>query len=506
VLDERHHVIDAIIYSALGFLAAAIIGLMVLPAIGRRADRLARRRAEAAFPLSLDQVAAERDHLRAELALRERAFERRTEEAETIRAAALGQAGARDVANAALERDLAARREDIARLEDALSTMTADRDRLAGELAEEIKTHQETTTTLEDARAEVARLEGILHERQEEIGGLIRQREQLQQDLAGLGAVKAGLERDLAAGTKDLGAMTKEKVRLARDLADLQTSHAALGEAKQALDAAHAKRGQELELARADIARLSAQLRERQVEITGLNKNREQLEKAQAESAAIRASLDMRLEGVSASLDSLTAEGQRLKSALAGAEAAIVAAAKDKVSLEKAFMARGQEVDSERRLALENAGARDQARLELAEARRREADTARRLQDTMRTLDRLQIGLQRDQKSLGGKLSQAQEKAAVEMAARRESDAAIVDLRGERARLKQEVAALKHQLASVEAGTKAEQEALRQEITAAAVALLGKRSAARKVPPPRTRPRQRPPEPGQSSADEHEAG
>ena len=54
---------------ALGFLAASLCGLLLLPALNARAARLERRRAEARLPLSPAEIAAERDFLRAQFAL-----------------------------------------------------------------------------------------------------------------------------------------------------------------------------------------------------------------------------------------------------------------------------------------------------------------------------------------------------------------------------------------------------------------------------------------------------
>jgi septal ring factor EnvC (AmiA/AmiB activator) len=63
------------------------------------------------------------------------------------------------------------------------------------------------------------------------------------------------------------------------------------------------------------------------------------------------------------------------------------------------------------------------------------------------------------------------------VAAKREADQAVAELRAERARLKQELAGMKRQLAAIEASLKGEQAALRREITQAAEALLAARQA-----------------------------
>ncbi len=82
---------------ALGFLCAALLALAAVPALSRRADRLARKRAEAAFPLSLAEIAADRDHLRAELAVKMRSAEQEAEKGFAARAGAMQEIGRRDM-------------------------------------------------------------------------------------------------------------------------------------------------------------------------------------------------------------------------------------------------------------------------------------------------------------------------------------------------------------------------------------------------------------------------
>ena len=73
-------VIESLMFAALGFLAASLCALLVLPALNARAERLTRRRLEALYPMSIVELTAEKDHLRAEFAVRERQLERRVEE------------------------------------------------------------------------------------------------------------------------------------------------------------------------------------------------------------------------------------------------------------------------------------------------------------------------------------------------------------------------------------------------------------------------------------------
>jgi len=99
---------------ALGFLAASLCGLLLLPALNARAARLERRRAEARLPLSPAEIAAERDFLRAQFAVQQRRLERRVETVESKRQADMAAIGAGTMRVAALARDVAARDAEIA--------------------------------------------------------------------------------------------------------------------------------------------------------------------------------------------------------------------------------------------------------------------------------------------------------------------------------------------------------------------------------------------------------
>lgn len=101
---------------ALGFLAASLLGLLVLPAVNARAARLARRRAEARLPLSPSEIAAERDFLRAQLAVRERRLERAVEAVKAQRHADMVAIGNGTMKIASLSRDIEARDAQLAQV------------------------------------------------------------------------------------------------------------------------------------------------------------------------------------------------------------------------------------------------------------------------------------------------------------------------------------------------------------------------------------------------------
>jgi len=81
---------------ALGFLVAALFGLLFLPAVQRRAARLAGRRLEMLLPLSMEEIVAERDQLRAEFAVERRRIEQKLEAAGDAQAQHMGEIGRQD--------------------------------------------------------------------------------------------------------------------------------------------------------------------------------------------------------------------------------------------------------------------------------------------------------------------------------------------------------------------------------------------------------------------------
>ena len=67
--------IEPIMYLAIGFLISMLCGLMIVPLVHNRAVRLTTRRLEAATPLSMAEIQADKDQLRAEFAMSARRLE-----------------------------------------------------------------------------------------------------------------------------------------------------------------------------------------------------------------------------------------------------------------------------------------------------------------------------------------------------------------------------------------------------------------------------------------------
>jgi chromosome segregation ATPase len=172
-------VIEAVMIFALGFLAASLCGLLLLPALNARAARLARRRAEARLPLSPAEIAAERDFLRAQFAVQQRRLERRVETAEAKRQADMAAIGAGTMRVAALTRDVAARESDIA---------------LAQAKTRELET--ELAVAREDGTASLATLQALEEAHADLLDSLLAMRQGARAPDVGADAATLAAERD----------------------------------------------------------------------------------------------------------------------------------------------------------------------------------------------------------------------------------------------------------------------------------------------------------------------
>ena len=72
--------IESVMYFGIGFLVATLLGLFFIPPVHNRAVRLTTKRLEASTPLSMIEIRADKDRLRAEFAMSNRRLEMTIEE------------------------------------------------------------------------------------------------------------------------------------------------------------------------------------------------------------------------------------------------------------------------------------------------------------------------------------------------------------------------------------------------------------------------------------------
>jgi chromosome segregation ATPase len=85
--------IEPIMYLAIGFLVSMLCGLMIVPLVHNRAVRLTTRRLEAATPLSMAEIQADKDQLRAEFAMSARRLEMSVEQLKSKSTSQLAELG-----------------------------------------------------------------------------------------------------------------------------------------------------------------------------------------------------------------------------------------------------------------------------------------------------------------------------------------------------------------------------------------------------------------------------
>lgn len=120
--------IEQALVFALGFLVAGLVWLLCLPAFWRRALRLSRARVEQVLPLSLNEIEAEKDRLRAEHGVGMARLEMAVTEANGRLARARAETGERLKAEAVLIESLEQERRRIAELQSEAASLRVELD------------------------------------------------------------------------------------------------------------------------------------------------------------------------------------------------------------------------------------------------------------------------------------------------------------------------------------------------------------------------------------------
>ena len=259
--------VETAIYVLIGALTTALIALLALPAVWRRAFRLARTEARLTAPLSAHEAQAERDALRGKHAIDLTLAERRAEAAEDRWAQAQIGLGERAAEIMRRDAELAVKGDDIARLHAALDAQAAelaarDAEIAARELALHDLTGQrevaERRREEEEARSEArqkqfdalqagleARIAALSHEIDE-----LRHASELA--LATAKARAAELQRDLATSETKGAWLADEAAELRERLSLAATREAEFRTRLQALAAARVEAEGAVRVARAD--------------------------------------------------------------------------------------------------------------------------------------------------------------------------------------------------------------------------------------------------------------
>src|SRR6202163_4461871 len=114
---RRSLMIEPVMYFGSGFLVAALLGLLFVPLVHNRAVRLTMRRLEAATPLSIAEIRADKDQLRAEFPMSTRRLEMSVAQMKTKTTTQLAELGKKADAINQLKKELGEKTATIFALE-----------------------------------------------------------------------------------------------------------------------------------------------------------------------------------------------------------------------------------------------------------------------------------------------------------------------------------------------------------------------------------------------------
>src|SRR5215510_1430665 len=316
--------IEPIMFFGIGFLVAALVGLVVVPLVHTRAVRLTVRRLEAAAPLSMAEIQADKDQLRAEFAMSTRRLEMSVEQLKTKSTSQLAELGKKGDSINRLKVELGEKTATIFALEARDKNLREQLRATEEEFGVKTTTMHEAQRALSDKEAELNRMLEELNDRSTladsqkiEIIALKTQVDALKERLDGarfeLKSVedRRDVERvELKAATQELSQERGRVENLGRRIADLEQQLVAQTKEAEILG----RRAQELENRLGEQSRL---LNESEFELKHL---RQEMESARKLEGDLRTAI-IEIEGRSGSAtQNLRTENAQLQAALTHAK------------------------------------------------------------------------------------------------------------------------------------------------------------------------------------------
>src|ERR1700709_586481 len=157
--------IEPVMYLAIGFLVSTLLGLAIIPLVHSRAVRLTTKRLEAATPLSMAEIQADKDQLRAEFAMSARRLEMSLDQLRNKTTSQLAELGKKSDAINRMKIELGEKSATIFSLE---AREKAIKDQLRAteeEFAAKTQLLRGAETALIDKQAELAKLNSDLSDK-----------------------------------------------------------------------------------------------------------------------------------------------------------------------------------------------------------------------------------------------------------------------------------------------------------------------------------------------------
>src|SRR5687768_14058903 len=150
--------IEPIMFFGIGFLVASLFGLVMIPLVRNRAVRLTMKRLEAATPLSMAEIQADKDQLRAEFAMSTRRLEMSVEHMKAKTTSQLAELGKKSDAINRLKIELGEKTATIFALEARDKALKDQLRATEEELSFKLNAMREAERTLKDKEADLTKL------------------------------------------------------------------------------------------------------------------------------------------------------------------------------------------------------------------------------------------------------------------------------------------------------------------------------------------------------------
>ena len=157
--------IEPIMYLAIGFLVSMLFGLMIVPLVHNRAVRLTTRRLEAATPLSMAEIQADKDQLRAEFAMSARRLEMNVEQLKNKTTSQLAELGKKSDAINRMKIELGEKNATIFSLEAREKAVKEQLRATEEEFAAKTELLRSAEQALTDKQADLAKINHELNDR-----------------------------------------------------------------------------------------------------------------------------------------------------------------------------------------------------------------------------------------------------------------------------------------------------------------------------------------------------
>jgi len=155
--------VEPIMYIGIGFLIAGLLVIGVIPLVHARAVRLTMRRMEALTPMSMAEIQADKDQLRAEFAMAMSRVEMTVEQMKAKTTSQLAEIGRKSEAIGRLKFELGEKTAALLAIEAREKQLADDLSALEATLGARATAHEGAEQTLASTQAELAQISAQLH-------------------------------------------------------------------------------------------------------------------------------------------------------------------------------------------------------------------------------------------------------------------------------------------------------------------------------------------------------